>query len=366
MNKYFVNRYSILTLATIPSVFVEGRPPRSAVKNSQIALFMAGKKYVYNESTLSFEEYRTPGKFRILTLFGYLCATVVTSALFFFLHNTYFPSQKELALVRELDQMKYQFASLNDQINNMSADLQSVQERDAGIHRFMLGMEPIDESVWEGGTGGSEKYGNLVKFPNTGEVLVETQEKVDKLMLQLKIQKSSLDTILNMAKDRAEMIASIPSIKPVRIDLLKKNLNAMSGFGIRLHPVHKVDRLHTGIDFTAPPGTPIQATGNGKVIKADHGRVGYGNHVIIDHGYGYTSLYGHMSTIKVRVGDEIQKGETIGTVGNTGTSTAPHLHYEVRLKGNPVDPIIYCMDDLTPGEYQSLVERAKVENQSFD
>ena len=327
---------------------------------------MAGKKYVYNESTLSFEEYRTPGKFRLLTLFGYLCATVMTSALFFVLHNTYFPSQNELALMRELDQMKYQYASLNDQLDNLSTDLNSVQERDAGIHRFMLGMEPIDESVWNGGTGGSEKYTSLVKYPNSGEILVETKEKVDKLMLQLKVQKSSLDTILNMAKDRANMIASIPSIKPVRIDLLKKNLNAMSGFGIRLHPVHKVDRMHTGIDFTAPYGTPVQATGNGVVIKADHGRVGYGNHVIIDHGYGYSTLYGHMMTILVKEGDEITKGQTIGKVGNTGTSTAPHLHYEVRQKGNPVDPIIYCMDDLTPEEYQSLVERAKVENQSFD
>ena len=162
------------------------------------------------------------------------------------------------------------------------------------------------------------------------------------------------------------MIASIPSIKPVRIDLLNKNLNAMSGFGIRLHPVHKVDRMHTGIDFTAPSGTPIQATGDGVVIKADYGRVGYGNHVIIDHGYGYSTLYGHMMKIKVKEGQEVKKGQTIGLVGNTGTSTAPHLHYEVRQKGNPVDPIIYCMDDLTPDEYQSLVERAKLENQSFD
>lgn len=268
--------------------------------------------------------------------------------------------------MRELDQMKYQFASVNDQLDLLSADLNSVQERDAGIHRFMLGMEPIDESVWQGGTGGSDKYSRFAKFANSAQILIESQQKIDKLMLQIKIQKNSLDTILARANDRADMIASIPSIKPVRIDLLKTNLNAMSGFGIRLHPVHKVDRMHTGIDFTAPSGTPIQATGNGKVIKADRGRVGYGNHVIIDHGYGYTTLYGHMSTIQVREGEEITKGQTIGTVGNTGTSTAPHLHYEVRLKGNPVDPIIYCMDDLSPDEYQSLVEMAKLENQSFD
>jgi hypothetical protein len=327
---------------------------------------MAGRKYVYNESTLSFEEYRTPGKFRVFNFFGYLCATIVTATLFFFLHNKYFPSQKELALMRELDQMKYQFATVNDQLNLISEDLNKVHERDGGIHRFMLGMEPIDDAVWSGGVGGSDKYANLVKYPNSGQLLVETQKKVDKLMLQLKIQKSSLDSILIMANAREDMIASIPSIKPVRIDLLKKNLSSLSGFGIRLHPVHKVDRMHTGIDFTAPPGTPIQATGNGKVITAEYGRVGYGNHVVIDHGYGYTTLYGHMSTIQVKEGDIIHKGQPIGTVGNTGLSTGPHLHYEVRIKGNPVDPVIYCMDDLTPDEYQSLVERAGIENQSFD
>ncbi len=327
---------------------------------------MAGKKYVYNDATLSFEEYKTPGKFRLLNLFGYLCATVVTSFIFFMLHNTYFPSQKELALMREMDQMKYQYVNVTEQLDLISSELAVVQERDAGIHRFMLGMEPIDEAVWEGGVGGSDKYANLIKYPNSGQILLETQQKVDKLMLQLKIQKNSLDTIQKKANSKAEMISSIPSIKPVRIDMLNKNLNAMSGFGIRLHPVHKVDRMHTGIDFTAPPGTPIQATGNGIVIKAEHERFGYGNHVIIDHGYGYTSLYGHMSSFNVKVGDEIKKGQTIGKVGNTGTSTAPHLHYEVRFKDDPVDPVIYCMDDLSPLEYQLLVQRAALENQSFD
>jgi hypothetical protein len=327
---------------------------------------MAGKKYVYNEASLSFEEYKTPGKFRLLTIFGYLCATVVTSFVFFLLHNTYFPSQRELSLKRELEQMKYHYESINEQINMMSAELAVVQERDSGIHRFMLGMAPLDESVWSGGVGGSDKYANLIKFPNTGELLISTQQKVDKLMLQLKIQKNSLDTILANATRREDMIASIPSIKPVRIDLLNKNLNAMSGFGIRLHPVHKVDRMHTGIDFTAPKGTPIQATGNGKVIKAEHERVGYGNHVIIDHGFGYTSLYGHMSSFNVKVGDVIKKGQTIGIVGSSGTSTAPHLHYEVRQHGDPVDPITFCLDDLTPQEYQLLVQRAALENQSFD
>ncbi len=327
---------------------------------------MAGKKYVYNETSLSFEEYKTPGKFRLFTIFGYLCATVVTSFVLFSIHSAYFPSQKELSLMREMEQINYHYEGLNDQLDMMSSELAIVQERDAGIHRFMLGMEPIDEAVWEGGIGGNDKYASIFKYQNSGEMLTSAQKKADKLMLQLKIQKNSLDTILTKAKLRADMIANIPSIKPVRVDLLKRNLNALSGYGIRLHPVHKVDRLHTGIDFTAPKGTPIQATGNGKVIEATLGRVGYGNHVIIDHGFGYTTLYGHMQSIDVKVGEEIKKGQTIGKVGSTGTSTAPHLHYEVRLKNTPVDPITYCLDDLTPQEYQYLVERASLENQSFD
>jgi len=327
---------------------------------------MAGRKYVYNESTLSFEEYRTPGKFRVFSFFGYLCATVVTATLFFFLHNKYFPSNKELGLMRELDQMKYQYATINDQLNLMSEDLNTVHEHDGGVLRIMLGMDPLDESVWSGGVGGSDKYAKLIKYPNSGQLLVETQEKVDKLMLQLKIQKLSLDSILTKANAKEEMLASIPSIKPVRIDLLRKSLSALSGFGIRLHPVHKVERMHTGVDFTAPPGTPIQATGNGKVITAEYGRVGYGNHIVIDHGFGYTSLYGHMAKLLVKEGEIVKKGQTIGTVGNTGQSTGPHCHYEVRMKDNPVDPIIYCMDDLTPEEYQTLVQKAGIQNQSFD
>ena len=327
---------------------------------------MAGKKYVYNESTLSFEEYKTPWRTKALTLFGYLSATVVTALLFFFLHNTYFPSQKELALIREIDQMKYLYSALNEQLDAMAADLQDVHERDAGIHRTMLEMDPMDDAVWTGGIGGSEKYTHITRYPNSSEVLLNTSEKVDRLMLQLKIQKSSLDEVMAEADRKAERLANIPSIKPVDIDLVNRNLNALSGFGIRLHPVHKVKRMHAGIDFTAPKGTPIQATGNGRVIKAEYEPGGYGRHVIIDHGFGYSTLYGHMQSMNVKVGQAITKGQTIGHIGNSGTSTGPHLHYEVRRNGEPVDPITYLMDDLTAEEYAELVARAKLENQSFD
>ena len=248
----------------------------------------------------------------------------------------------------------------------MHNNLENIHDRDINLHRFILGMDPIDEDVWSGGVGGTDRYKNLATYPNSAELLISTQMKVDKLSTKLNIQLESLSDLEKEAAKREDMMLSIPSIKPVRGDLLKSNISSLSGFGIRLHPVHKINKLHTGIDFTSPTGSHIQATGNGKVVSVKKSRFGYGNNVVIDHGYGYKSLYGHMSIIEVRVGDEVTKGQKIGEVGNTGTSTAPHLHYEVRHNDKPVDPIIYVMDDLSPEEYQELSERAAIENQSFD
>jgi len=156
------------------------------------------------------------------------------------------------------------------------------------------------------------------------------------------------------------------TIKPVQEDKLKRKLRHMSGYGIRIHPVHKVNKFHKGIDFTAPKGTAIQATGNGVVKRVQKKKFGYGNNIIIDHGFGYTTLYAHMAELHVKRGDKVTKGQKIGTIGNTGTSTAPHLHYEVRINDRPVNPIDYCMDGLSPEEYKELVQRAATENQSFD
>lgn len=327
---------------------------------------MSQQKYVYNTQTLQFERHRPSVKQIVLRASGYLFAILFTGFIIFILADITFPSPKEKAMKRELEHMEYQYVLMTDQVNRMTQNLENVQMRDAELHRFILGMDPIDESVWEAGIGGADRYKDIALYPSTAELLVSSKMKIDEITRKLSIQLESLKEIEYMAQDREKMLASIPSIKPVREDLLARNVKALSGFGIRLHPVHKVKRLHAGIDFTAPIGSAIQSTGDGKVISVKSSRIGYGNSVIIDHGYGYTSLYGHMSKILVNVGDEVKKGQKIGAVGNTGTSTAPHLHYEVRVKGNPVDPIIYVMDDLSPSEYQELVERAAIENQSFD
>lgn len=328
---------------------------------------MSRQKYYYNKQTLQFEKFSRPLKSQIFRAFGLFSAILVTSTLLFFIVSNTFPSPKEQALIREIEQMRYQFVNANMKMDIMAEALGKIQERDANVHRFMFNMDPIDEAVWEGGIGGHDRYAHLTKYPNSSDLLVTTQQRLDKLEQQLKLQEESLNLIEKMASEKEKMLASIPSIKPVRIDLLKrKNISLLSGFGIRLHPIHKVRRMHAGIDFTAEKGTYIQATGDAVVKAVKYSAAGYGRHVILDHGFGYESLYGHMKDINIKVGQKVKKGQVIGSVGSTGTSTAPHCHYEVHFKGHAVDPISYCLDGLTPEEYQILVERSSIQNQSFD
>ena len=327
---------------------------------------MGKEKFVYNTHTLRYEKVIVTFKDRFLKIFGFASAVFVSAVLFTLLIWKFFPSPQEEALLREIDQLKTQYMKVGEDFTVMSKVLENIQERDASVHRMMFGMDPIDPNVWNGGVGGHNKYSDIIMHKRTGEVLVSTLERVDKLKRQLKMQSESLDTIISMAKDRETMLASIPSIKPVRSDKLAHNMQVLSGFGYRLHPILKVRKMHTGIDFTAPRGTPIQATGDGVVENVEYKGSGYGHHVIINHGYGFKTLYGHMQRIDVRQGQKIKRGQTIGTIGNTGTSTAPHCHYEIILKGEKINPIHYCMDGLTPKEYQELVEMASTANQSMD
>ncbi len=326
---------------------------------------MRKEKYVYNTHTLRYEKVVESWRTKLLRIFGFICAALLTGFIFTLISHRFFPSPKEAALQREIQQMKVTYDRVLTDMDQMGKVLNNIQDRDAYAHRMIFGMDPIDKGVWEGGTGGHDQYEQYREFKQSGELMVSVQQRLDKLKRQIVIQSKSLDTILNMAKEKEKMMASIPSIKPVRSDKLARNMQLLSGFGYRVHPIFKVPKMHAGIDFTAPKGTPIQATGAGKVIKAGRAS-GYGYHVVIDHGYGYQTLYGHMSRIDVKVGEKVVRGQQIGQVGSTGTSTAPHCHYEVHHKGNKVNPIHYCMDGLTPEEYQELVEAAEAANQSLD
>lgn len=327
---------------------------------------MKRNKYVYNPHTLQFEEAKLTPKqifYRGIVLSSGL---VFTSLIFFILAYNYLPSPKEKALQREISQMELQYQALTTDISALSQELVAVQEKDANIHRVILGMDPIDDNVWNGGTGGAPKYEFITNFSNTGKLIKESLSKVDKLKMQIELQKKSLDSLENLALARKEKLSSIPSIKPVREDKLKRNILKLSGYGYRIHPIHNVKKFHYGIDFTAPRGTEIIASGKGKVILVENKKSGYGRSIVIDHGYGYTTLYAHLSETMVNEGEMVSRGQIIGKIGSSGTSTAPHLHYEVKINGVAVNPIDYVMDGLTPEEFQILVRKAAEENQSFD
>lgn len=327
---------------------------------------MKNEKYVYNPVTLRYEKVEVPLKNRVLKTVAYAIAVVVTGFLFYVGIDQIVISPQEKIQKRVIDDMSLHLAEQTKFIDKLSIDIDDLHEKDANVHRIIFGMEPIDEAIWNGGIGGDNPYRYLENSAEVTKQLESYLSKASKLERKVEIQKQSLDTLHYLAAERETRLASIPSIKPVREDKLKRKLGALSGYGIRLHPVHKVKKHHAGIDFTAPRGTAIIATGNGKVVRVENKKRGYGKNVLIDHGYGFQTLYAHMYTIDVKNGDVVTKGQQLGTVGSTGTSTAPHLHYEVRIDGKAINPIDYVLDGLTPTEYQELVNKASIANQSFD
>jgi hypothetical protein len=327
---------------------------------------MESKKYYYNPKTLQYEPITVSVQARLLKVSAYVLSTFVIAIVLLNFAGKFFETPREKALSRELDQMNYYYNALTGDFDVMNQSIQHLQEKDASVHRVILGMDPIDEAIWNAGVGGHLKYSNITNYKNSGELIRSILTKADKLKRKIELQNKSLDTLQRLAFAKEDKLASVPSIKPVRQDKLKRSMRYLSGYGVRIHPVHKVRKMHKGIDFTAPKGTKIQATGNGVVIKAVNQRSGFGKHVKIDHGYGYVSVYAHMNSIDVKVGEEIKKGQIIGTVGSTGLSTAPHCHYEVHYHGKAVNPIDFCLDGLSPEEYEELVEMASIENQSFD
>lgn len=323
------------------------------------------EKFVYNIHTLTYEKVVIPFKIRIWRAFGFFSVVLVTSSAMLALLYSFFPSPREKELMREIEQVENKYSHLNDQLDMMSKVLDNIQQRDANVHRAVFGMEPVDHDVWNAGIGGHEPHPELSAFKYSGKAIARTLEKVDRLSRQLTLQSKSLDTIQDLANNQQQMLASIPSVKPVREDKLQKSIGTLSGFGYRVHPVYKIRKFHAGLDFPARVGTAIQASGDGTVMETGW-HSGYGNCVKISHGYGYQTLYGHMNKIAVRPGERVKKGQKIGEVGDTGLSTAPHLHYEVLYKGNPINPINFCMDNLTPKEYQQMVNAANSASQSLD
>jgi len=293
----------------------------------------------------------------------YVLASVISGAAIYFLFNIVYDSPQERQLQNEKEELIVQYELLNKRLDQMSTILADLENRDDNIYRSIFEAEPIPDNIRKAGIGGVNRYKNLERFKEDSEIVVETTKKLDRLAKQLYIQSKSFDEVIELAKQKEDMLASIPAIQPIS----NKDLKRMSsGFGKRVHPIYKTVRFHWGNDFTAPVGTDIYSTGKGKVIISEKSKSGYGYHVIVDHGYGYQTLYGHMSKIMVKQGQEVKRGEILGLVGNTGLSSAPHLHYEVLKNGTKVNPVNFYFNDLSPEEYDLMIQLSSQENQSFD
>lgn len=321
---------------------------------------MAKKKFHFNPETLSYEETDNTLLFKVKRLLIHLFSGVSLGAVFFFIFVSFFDSPEEVQLEQEKSRLHAQYKLLQrnmDEINDVLADL---QQRDDNLYRVIFQADPIPFSVRKS-TANREYYQQLLDMTNS-QIAVATTKKYDELKKQIYIQSKSYDELVKLASNQEEMLKHVPAIQPV----LNKNLTrTASGFGWRIDPVYRTRRFHEGMDFTAPTGTDIYATGNGTVRLAGW-RQGYGNCVEINHGFGYLTLYGHMHQIKVKVGQKVNRGDVIGKVGSTGKSTGPHLHYEVHYKGKVMNPQNYYYLDLTPEEYDQMVQLSNNAGQMFD
>lgn len=319
-------------------------------------------KYYYNTHTLRFEKLITPFRVKLLRIFGFIAASIFTAFIIVVIAFEYIDSPKEKILRAENEALQQDYAVIEARLDDLQKQMQELQTRDNEVYRAIFEAEPVPDSAR---IEEIEKAKELAYVQTLSEnQLVRTLgTQLNKLSARLAYQVKSYDDIGEMLKNKEKLLAGIPAIQPVANKDLRR---VASGFGYRVDPVYKVTKFHAGLDFTAPQGTPIYATADGRIKTAGASTGGYGNHVVIDHGYGYQTLYGHMLRIKVRAGQSIKRGEVIGWVGNTGKSTGPHCHYEVIKNGNRVDPVFYFYNDLTPEQFDRLLKLAAAGNQSLD
>ncbi len=322
---------------------------------------MAKTKYYFNSQSLKYEKVKLSIRIKILKAIGFISTALVFSFVIIAFAYTFLDSPKEKQLKREISQLSLQYEILQNRLKQVNAVAKDLQERDDNIYRVIFEAEPIPAEVRNAGFGGINRYKNLENY-DYANLMIETTKKLDILTKQLYVQSKSYDELAKEVNSKGKMMASIPAVQPVDSRKLR---GAISGFGYRIHPIYKIRKMHAGIDFTAPIGTPIYATGDGVIIAAGNER-GYGNRLMINHGYGYVTKYAHMSRFKSKKGQRVKRGDVIGYVGNTGASTGPHLHYEVFKNGKAVNPINFFFNDLTPSEYMTMLEVASRENQSFD
>jgi murein DD-endopeptidase MepM/ murein hydrolase activator NlpD len=291
-------------------------------------------KYYYDQKTLSYRKVEVSRSKQFRNILAFLLSSMFFGiiVLLILLKSPVLNTPTELTQAREISNFKLQFDLLNKKINQLNLVLEDIEQRDNNIYRVLFETNPIPNEVRKAGFGGINRYENLEGFENS-DLVVETTKKIEILTKQIVIQSKSLDEIERLASDKEKLLSSIPSIQPIKNDDLTR---MASGFGFRTDPFDKSRKMHYGMDFTAPRGTPIYAASDGKVIRADSGSSGYGKHIRIDHGFGYITLYAHLNKYNVRRNQKVKKGDVIGFVGSTGRSQAPHLHYEVRKDGKKI------------------------------
>jgi len=319
---------------------------------------MSKQKYILDPLTL---EYVPVKRNRLKEILVFIVSALVFMGLGFLILPHYLDTPDEKALKREREELIMHINYLDEKYNQLETVLTNIQQRDKNLYRLLFEADPIPDEVRQAGFGGGDFYEN-VKNLNENQILETLYQKADILSKQMVVQSKSFDELIELAKEKEKFLAHVPAIQPVKNKDLKR---VASGFGKRFHPILKIWRKHNGIDFTASVGTPVYATGDGKVSYAGRGN-GFGIHVKIDHGFGYQTVYAHLSRMTVKKGEKVKRGQIIGYTGNTGLSAGPHLHYEVHYKGQPVNPVYYFYRDLNADDYVKLMEIAEQAKQSLD
>ena len=323
---------------------------------------MAQQKYVFNPKTLNYEKFEEPVKKRVGRAVLYVLSTAVFALLFVIVFFVFFGSPKEKSQAREIDYLKLQYEILDDKLDNMNILLEDMQQRDDNIYRLIFEADPIPSSVRKAGYGGVDRYDSLYGYKDS-EIVVKVAKKLDMVASQLYVQSKSYDEVFALAKNKAQMLACIPAIIPMKESDIRQ---ISSYFGYRSDPIYKVAKFHSGIDFASAVGTEVFVTGDGTVEKVENNHWGYGNLITINHGYGYKTQYAHLLKFAVRTGQKVKRGQVIGYVGNTGKSTGSHLHYEVLKNGEPTDPMHFFFNDLSPEQYEQILEQAQLPSLTMD
>lgn len=327
-----------------------------------MALLKKRDRFIFNTHTLSYEKAVVGWGTRILRILSFLVAALLFSLIISTIYYRFVDSPKEKILKAELNEMKDQYYLMNQEVDRLSSVLDGLHYRDGNVYRVLFEADPIDDDVWQAGSGGVNKYRFLEKYDN-GDLMKDIAQKVDRLKKQMVIQSKSYDEIAELVKNKEKMLMSIPSVQPI----LNKNLKHMaSGYGWRIDPVYKIQRFHEGMDFTCPVGTKAYVTGDGVVEEVNYSFSGYGNEVVVNHGYGYKTRYAHLSKSMVSRGQKLKRGDVVGYTGNTGKSTGPHLHYEVLKNGQAVNPVYFYYNDLKDADFQKMLEISNNPGQTLD